>query len=110
MAHYMTQLRYSAAAVKGMVDKPQDRFAAGKAATEAAGGKLLHLWFAFGEYDAVVISEFPDNVSAAAVAMVLGASGAASAAHTTVLMTTKEAEAAMKKAHDMQAHYKPPHG
>jgi hypothetical protein len=37
MAHYMTQLRYSAAAVKAMVDKPQDRFAAGKAATE--GGR-----------------------------------------------------------------------
>jgi uncharacterized protein with GYD domain len=70
----------------------------------------LHLWFAFGEYDAVVISEFPDHVTAASVAMVLGASGAVSATHTTVLMTTKEAEAAMKKAHESMAHYKPPHG
>lgn len=109
MAHYMIQLRYSHAAVKGMVDKPQDRFAAGKAATEAAGGKLLHLWFAFGEYDAVVICEFPDHVSAASVAMVLGASGATSHVNTTVLMTAQEAEAAMKKAHDGMRHYKPPH-
>jgi uncharacterized protein with GYD domain len=110
MPHYMMQFSYSASAIKAMVDKPQDREAAAKAAMEAAGGKLLHFFFTFGEHDGLVITELPDNAAAASVAMLLGASGAATQAHTTVLMTTHEAQAAMQKAHDGKSKYKPPHG
>jgi uncharacterized protein with GYD domain len=110
MAHYMLQFSYSHDAVKALVAKPQDRKAAAKAAIEGQQGKLLEFYFAFGEFDGVAICEYPDNVTAAAVAMALGASGSLSRVHTTVLLSAKEAEAAMKHAHDSKTGYKPPQG
>ena len=52
------------------------------------------------------ICEFPDNASAAAVAMAVGSSGMFSKFETTVLMTTAESMEAMKKAKSVS--YAPP--
>ena len=64
----------------------------------AVGGKLIGGWYAFGEYDIVLIVEAPDNVSMAAVGMAVAAGGAMKSAKTTVLMTGEEGVAAMQKA------------
>jgi len=108
MPHYLWQGRYSHAAVKAMVAHPQDREAAARAGIEAAGGRLHAFYFAFGEADVVALIEFPDNVSVAAMGMVLGAAGGLSDARTTVLLTSAEAQAAMAKAH-AHSGYKAPH-
>ena len=50
--------------------------------------------------------EAPDNASAAAVAMAVGASGALSESETTVLLDMDEAQEAMRKA--AGATYRPP--
>lgn len=71
-----------------------------------AGGKMHAFYFAFGPHDVVVIAEFPDNVSAAATSMALGASGQYAKAETTVLMTVAESMAAMKKTQSIS--FKPP--
>ena len=42
------------------------------------GGTVEAFYFAFGQSDAYVIADLPDNVSAAAVASAVGASGALS--------------------------------
>jgi len=55
-------------------------------------------FFAFGEYDVVVITEMPDNVSAAAIAIAFAAGGSVKSEKTTPLMTTAEALEAIKKA------------
>ena len=106
MPFYLVQASYSSQAVGAMIKKPQDRAAAVRPMIEGMGGKLHGLWFAFGEHDVVAIAEIPDNVSAAALAMAIGASGAMSAYRTTPLLTAAEATEAMKKAG--QAGYKPP--
>jgi len=62
------------------------------------GGKLLSFWFCFGEYDFVVVYEMPDKVTAGAMALSLGASGALSKFHTTELMSSSDGKKAMKKA------------
>jgi len=98
MPFYLVQASYSSQATAAMIKSPQDRAAAVRPVIERMGGKLHGLWFAFGEYDAVVIAEMPDNVSAAAVAMAVGSSGGISAYRTTTLLTTAEAMEAMKKA------------
>jgi len=98
MAFYMIQASYSATAVAAMVKTPQDRAAAIRPMIEKLGGKLHGLWFTLGEFDIVAISEAPDNVSVASIAMAVGASGAMSAYRTTPLLTTAEAAEAMKKA------------
>jgi hypothetical protein len=48
----------------------------------------------------VVITEMPNNVSAAAIAIAFAAGGACKAVQTTPLMSTAEALEAMKKAKD----------
>ena len=75
------------------------------AALETVGGKLESFHFAFGDHDAYVIADVPDNTSAAAVALTVGASGGAST-KTIVLLTPEEVDAAAKQSVD----YTPPGG
>ena len=72
---------------------------------EGLGGKIEEAYYAFGEYDAVIIAEFPNNVSAAALSLALNAGGAA-AIKTTPLMTIDEGLEAIKLAGG--ASYQPP--
>lgn len=74
------------------------RAAASRPMIERMGGELHDLWLCFGEYDIVAIAELPDNVTAAAMSMAIGSSGAMSAYRTTPLITSAEAKKAMKKA------------
>ena len=67
-------------------------------AIERLGGKIESAWFAFGEYDVVLILQMPDNVNAAAMAMAFAAGGACKAIKTTPLLTIAEGVEAMKKA------------
>ncbi len=106
MPLFMIQASYSTSATASMVKTPQDRAAAVGPMIEKAGGKLEGLWLAFGEYDIVVIAEMPDNISAAAMAMAIGSSGAMSAYRTTPLLTPAESVKAMKKAGGVG--YQPP--
>jgi uncharacterized protein with GYD domain len=69
------------------------------------GGTLESFYFAFGEADAYVTAELPDNLSAAAVALAVNSTGAAEVS-TVVLMTPEEVDEATKKTVD----YRPPGG
>lgn len=106
MPFYLVQASYSSQATAAMIKNPQDRAAAVRPMIERMGGKLHGLWLAFGEYDVVAIAEVPDNLSAAALSMAIGASGAMGSYRTTPLITTAEATEAMKKAG--AADYQPP--
>ena len=108
MPVYLTQAKLSQEAVKGLLAKPQDRTKAVGRLLESLGGKLHHYFFAFGEYDVVLLMEAPDNASAAAAVMVAAGSGAVSGAKTTVLMTMEESVAAMQKAGSSMGAYQPP--
>ena len=68
--------------------------------------QALGFWYAFGEFDGVFLMEAPDNASAAALAMAVGAGGALSEVETTVLLDMDEAQDAMRKA--AAATYRPP--
>lgn len=70
------------------------------------GGKLHSFFFAFGDYDVVLIAELPDNAAAAALALATSAKGAISRFHTTVLLTAADGVDAMKKAQKVD--YTPP--
>jgi uncharacterized protein with GYD domain len=81
-----------------MVKEPQNREAAIRPSIEKLGGKLVGYWMAFGESDAVVIVQMPDNISAAAAAIAATAGGACKSLKTTVLMSVDEGMQAMRKA------------
>ena len=106
MPHYMVQAAYTPDAWGGLVKSPQDRAEALRPAIERLGGKLVSFYMSFGEYDALVIAEMPDNVSAAGVSIAAAAGGAVRAIKTTPLMTVQESMEAMRKAG--QAGYRPP--
>jgi uncharacterized protein with GYD domain len=103
---YLSRFSYTTDAVKALVNEPEDRSAAAREVAETLGCKLLGFWYAFGEFDGVFLLEAPDNASAAALAMAVGAGGALSAIETTVLLDMEEAQEAMRKA--AGATYRPP--
>ena len=110
MPFYLFQGRYTSAALKAMVDSPQDREAAARPLIEAVGGKLHHLFFCFGDTDVIALIEAPDDEAMAACALAVGASGAFGGGATTPLMTSAEAMAAMAKAKTASASYTPATG
>jgi uncharacterized protein with GYD domain len=63
---------------------------------ESVGGKLEAFYFAFGDRDAVVIADLPDNESATAVALTVNAAGGATV-KTVVLLTPEEVDAAVQR-------------
>ena len=98
MAHYLIQASYSKEGISELIANPQDRAAAVRPVVEGLGGKIESFYFAFGECDAIVIAELPDNVSAAALAMAVGSTAGISSYKTTPLLTMDEAMQAMRKA------------
>jgi uncharacterized protein with GYD domain len=106
MPLYLGRFSYTTDAMRALMSEPQDRSAAAREVADSLGGKLLGFWFAFGEYDGVFLMEAPDNATAAALAMAVGAGGAVSEIETTVLLDMDEAQDAMRKA--AAATYRPP--
>ena len=106
MPLYLGRFSYTTDAMRALISQPQDRSAAAREVAESLGGKLLGFWFAFGAFDGVFLMEAPDNASAAALAMAVGAGGALSEIETTVLLDMDEAQDAMRKA--AAATYRPP--
>lgn len=106
MPYYMIQMAYAGEAWAAQVQNPQDRTEAIRAVVEELGGRLVGRWFCFGEYDSVLITEMPDNVSAAAQAIIASAGGGPKAFKTTPLLTVEEGTEALRKAGS--SGYRPP--
>jgi len=97
MPKYLIEAHYTPEGAKGVAkDGGTGRRAAVAKAAEAAGGKLESLYFAFGGVDVFAVIELPDNVTAAAMALTVGQSGAVTT-KTIVLLTPEEMDKAAKK-------------
>jgi uncharacterized protein with GYD domain len=98
MAKYLIEAAYSHEGLKGLVkDGGSGRRAAVEAAAKSLGGRVESMYYAFGTSDVYVIVEAPDNVTAASLALAVGATGALAHYKTTVLLTTDEVDQAAKK-------------
>ncbi len=98
MPSFLLQASYSKEALNAFINKPQDRTERIRKTIEKIGGSMTGLWLSFGEHDIVSIIEMPDNSSAAAFALAIGAGGACKSVKTTPLLSVDEALEAMKKA------------
>ena len=97
MPKYLLQVNYTTDGAKGLIkDGGVARKNAARKAAESLGGTLESMYFAFGETDAYVIADMPDNASAAAISLALAASGGATS-RTVVLLTPEEMDQASKK-------------
>lgn len=97
MAKYLVQASYTAEGAKGLISEGgSSRRDAVAKLTESLGGGLESMYFAFGKDDAVIIVDLPDDESAAAVSMAVGASGLVTT-RTTVLLTPEQVDTAAQK-------------
>ena len=104
MPKYLLAASYTLEGLKGLkTDGGSGRVAAVKEATEAAGGKIESMYFAFGEYDVYIIADYPDNTTAAGVSLAVAGTGAVNV-RTVVLLTAAEVDAAVKA----KSTYRPP--
>lgn len=106
MALYMTQAAYTGDAWKARVESPQDRVSHIREMIEAVGGRLVSFYYSFGEYDLVLITEAPDNVSIASLLIAVAGGGSVSNMKTTVLMSAEDGQEAVNRAGNVA--YRPP--
>lgn len=96
MARYLWQVSYTPEGIRGLLKEGgTSRAAAIARLAETHGGKVESFDFAFGDDDVYLIAELPGQVEAAAIALAVAASGAATI-KTIVLLTPAEIDAAAK--------------
>jgi uncharacterized protein with GYD domain len=106
MPYFLTQAAYTSEAWAAQIRDPRDRIEIIGAVAERLGGRIVSAYLSFGDYDIVVISEFPDQEGVAALVMAVAAGGAVKSVKTTPLMTIDEGISAMRKA--TGSGYQPP--
>ena len=104
MPKYLFHGSYTADGVKGLLKEGgSSRKAHIEQLAKGLGGKLEAFYYAFGETDIYAIADLPDEVSAAAISLAVGAAGAFQI-KTTVLIAPETIDAAAKKT----VSYRPP--
>lgn len=74
MAKYVSLINWTDQGIRGFRDSV-DRYRAAAGAAARFGGRFETIWWTIGPYDLVAVSEFPDDESATAFALVLGSQG-----------------------------------
>jgi uncharacterized protein with GYD domain len=74
MPMYVTLIRYTEQGIKTFKDLPS-RLEETRKAGEAVGAKLAAFYLTMGQYDAVVVSEAPDDETVATLALAAGGRG-----------------------------------
>jgi uncharacterized protein with GYD domain len=97
MKKYLIKASYNANGTKGLIeDGGSRRKSEVQKMLVSMGGKLESFYYAFGEHDAYLIIELPDDITAAAVCLRVNSSGMVSIS-TTVLLSPEDIDKASKK-------------
>ena len=95
MPKYLTMVSYTPEGIKGLVKEGGTaRRRAVEKMLESLGGRLEGFYFAFGENDAYVITDGPDNATAAAISLAI--TTGAVRTKTIILLTPEELDQAVK--------------
>jgi uncharacterized protein with GYD domain len=97
MPKYLIEANYTSEGIKGLSKEGgTSRRVAIENTIKSVGGTLEAVYYAFGKTDIYILVDLPDNASAAAIALTVGATGGATV-RTVVLLTPEEVDAAAKK-------------
>lgn len=97
MPKYLFQASYTQEGLGGLMnDGATGRKEMAEDLVVSLGGSIEAFYYAFGDSDLYVIADLPDDASAAAASVAVGASGTASI-KTTVLVTPETIDEAVKK-------------
>jgi uncharacterized protein with GYD domain len=72
--HYVTLIRYTQQGIANIKESPA-RLDAAKKAAKAVGGKINAWYLTMGRYDAVLVSEFPDDETGAKFTLAVASLG-----------------------------------
>jgi uncharacterized protein with GYD domain len=97
MPYFCHQISYTTDAWNQLVRNPQTRFDPIRVPIENLGGTIHATFFTEGNYDLLVISEFPESVSASAIAVAFSIGGAVARIQTTPLLSTTQAIESWRK-------------
>jgi uncharacterized protein with GYD domain len=104
MPKYLAVASYTSEGIKGLTKAGGvSRRAVVEKLLKSLGGHLEAFYFAFGDNDAYLILDVPDNLTAAAISLAVAAAGATKM-KTVELLTPEEIDQAIKK----HAHYASP--
>ncbi len=104
MPKFMLKASYTPEGIKGLLrEGGTSRRSTIEELARSLGGSIEAFYYALGDDDVYVISDFPDNVTAVAVSGAVNASGAVKLT-TVPLVTAEEVDQAAQKAVD----YRPP--
>jgi len=97
MAKYLIMASYNAEGTKGLLkDGGSKRKDAAAKVIEDMGGTVESFYFAFGDHDAFVIADLPNEIAAAAIGLKIKSSGLVNIS-TTALLTPEQVDAACDK-------------
>jgi uncharacterized protein with GYD domain len=104
MPKYLAVASYTSEGIKGLTKAGGvSRRTVVDKLLRSLGGRLEAFYFAFGDNDAYLIIDVPDNLTAAAISLAVAGAGA-TRMKTIELLTPEEIDQAMEK----QVHYSPP--
>src|SRR6266576_2394246 len=101
MTIYISQGRYTAAAIKGMSAKPEDHSEAVGELFAAAGARLISWYLTLGPYDWLIIAEAPDEPTMISAVLAAAAGGSLSDITTTVALTASDTTKAFQWAGEL---------
>ncbi len=108
MASYLFQVAYTSESWAMQVAAQPDVVERITPLMERCGGSIRDCFYAFGDYDLIVIADFATPEGAAAFSLGATAGGATKTIKTTELLSVEAGRSAMKTAADARSAYTPP--
>ena len=97
MGKYLIQANYTQAGLNGLLKEGGSQRRAALAATiEGVGGTMESFYYAFGKSDLYITADLPDDATASAISLSIGAAGALDVA-VTVLISPETVDEAIAK-------------
>ncbi len=96
MPKYLIQASYTSGGIQGLVnDSASGRRADVQTAVKELGGKVEAFYYAFGDDDAIVIVDLPNNIAAAALSLTISGRSAVRV-RTTPLLSVEDVDQALE--------------
>ena len=108
MPKYVTFFSYTSDAWARMVERPDDRAAAARAAIEGVGGELLAFYWMFGPSDGFAIYSVPHEIAAASLGAGVAGTSQVARQETFQVLDMDEGKQALELAREVARSYRPP--
>jgi uncharacterized protein with GYD domain len=108
MAQFLFQVAYTSESWAAQVREHGNVVERIQPLLDGCKGTLTDCFYAFGDYDLVLLADFPGDEEAAAFSLAVTAGGSIKSIKTTPLLSVDQGIAAMRRAEEVGRNYHPP--